>query len=675
MMNRMQGLYDKSVLILPLTILLAWLCMPTVQAGVVGDSNWLVEKGETVYGIARKVFPDDRAKQKQFRQELIRRNPDIFKGNANLMSIGTILRLPGFAVVKPKVEVASELEPALEPAPEPELVVQGQEAPEVIVEPPPVVVADPEEIIGKVVISVGDMKAQNRGATRTLSRNSDVLKGDALKTSANTYTQIRMKDGSLLSLRPNTTLLISDYNFNGAEDGSERSFFELVSGGFRTITGLIGFTNKNNYRVKTSIATIGIRGTHYGLMLCDNGSCEGEEVAMKDGLYGGVIDGSVVIANDSGEFTFNNDQYFHVASNVVPPIEQLKPPPVFHGKNEKRYARLDQELSGDDRTELDDPLENSGDKDKAREKLNRLIVSQKSIGKLPPQVEEFIESNLPVLEDQNDNPLNNTPTVNFAPDGSGMFVGFTGLDSGGTVDHVAAGIRVGSANNNKIILGSKTAANGAIIGNIPVGVQESSGGVQHTLALIDGAAAVADIGGSPIGVNWGRWTNNYILTENGVPQQTFGSLHYIYSDKLTSATQLTALGGLLTTETYTLAGGTTPTNAQGLQSSLVDITVQSNFQTGMLENYQIHVRDGSPVAPVNFRMENAAPVSFINMNEFDLVDSGLKAGSVSTCDVTCQGRAGTAFVGNQAQGIITTYSIGEVGGSKGANGAAVLIRN
>jgi len=60
MMNRMQGLYNKLVSNLPFAILLAWLCMPTVHAGVVGDSNWLVEKGETVYAIARKVFPDDK---------------------------------------------------------------------------------------------------------------------------------------------------------------------------------------------------------------------------------------------------------------------------------------------------------------------------------------------------------------------------------------------------------------------------------------------------------------------------------------------------------------------------------------------------------------------------------------------------------------------------------------
>ena len=166
-------------------------------------------------------------------------------------------------------------EPELELELEPELIAQEQEQPEPeVIAEPVVAVPDPEEIIGKVVVNVGDLQADNRGVSRPLSRNSKILKGDTLKTAANAYTQIRMKDGALISLRPKTQLIISDYSFNGSEDGSEKSFFELLSGGLRTITGPNrDIAIQNNYRIKTSIATIGIRGTHYGLMLCDSGSC------------------------------------------------------------------------------------------------------------------------------------------------------------------------------------------------------------------------------------------------------------------------------------------------------------------------------------------------------------------------------------------------------------------
>ena len=112
---------------------------------------------------------------------------------------------------------------------------------------------------------------------------------------------------------------------------------------------------------------------------------------------------------------FDNDQYFHVESNVVAPVEQLKPPPVFHGKNEKRYTRLDQKSADKVNAELTDNIEKSGELDKAGDKLKPLIVSQGGIGNLPPRVGEIIESNLPVLNEQNDNPLNNTPAINAAP--------------------------------------------------------------------------------------------------------------------------------------------------------------------------------------------------------------------------------------------------------------------
>ena len=56
------------------------------------------------------------------------------------------------------------------------------------------------------------------------------------------------------------------------------------------------------------------------------------------------------------------------------------------------------------------------------------------------------------------------------------------------------------------------------------------------------------------------------------------------------------------------------------------------------------------------------------MSEFNLISN------ITGCP-TCQGKASAAFVGNQAQGVITTYSIRDTNKpTKGANGAAVLVR-
>ncbi len=614
---------------------------------LVGDLHWRVEKGDNTYSIARKIFPDDIGKQRQFRRELVQKNPSVFKGNASQMGVGNNLVLPAFAVSNPVsvVPVVIKKVPLEEQIP----VVSDIEQPLAVEEPviveERITTPDPQDVIGHVVVSVGKMQANNRGVFRNLLRRSEILTGDTLITSKAAYTQIRMKDGALISLRPNTRLKITDYRYNGKEDGSERSIMELLSGGFRTITGYIGHRNKRNYRVKTAVATIGIRGTHYGLMVCAEGSCNDESVALEDGIYGGVVDGSIVVNNEAGQSTFNNDQYFYVASLQEPAVEQLVPPPVFHGKAEKA------QLSS-----------------KTDKRTLRLEQRKKVRGdRLGALVKSYIEDRRPRLipADKTD-PNSDKPATTFAPNGSTMLIAFTPVDTElGTVDTTAAAIPVGLA-NNAIILGNKVESNGMVISNLPISVHENAGGDVHNLVLPSGASGIADIGGNSFGVNWGRWSDNYVFTENGAVVQTVGDLHFIFSNNVTKPAelaQLAALGGLTTSESYTLLGNTTPTNAAGQAVSLVQLNVVSDFVNQRIVSYQVGVQDQG----ANFAMQ-ANDILFQNMAEFDLTET--------SCSVGCTGHASAAFVGSQAQGLMTTYSIQETGGGpKGASGAAFLGRD
>lgn len=69
----------------------------------------------------------------------------------------------------------------------------------------------------------------------------------------------------------------------GAEPGSDssRAFFRLVKGGFRTVSGLIGKVNQDDYRVSTPVATIGIRGTRYGVRICQGECADREEILTR----------------------------------------------------------------------------------------------------------------------------------------------------------------------------------------------------------------------------------------------------------------------------------------------------------------------------------------------------------------------------------------------------------
>ena len=70
--------------------------------------------------------------------------------------------------------------------------------------------------------------------------------------------QLKMVDGGFIAIRPNTDMTFDAYRYNGKEDGTENALVSLLNGGFRTITGVIGRSNKQNYQIKTDTATIGI---------------------------------------------------------------------------------------------------------------------------------------------------------------------------------------------------------------------------------------------------------------------------------------------------------------------------------------------------------------------------------------------------------------------------------
>lgn len=132
-----------------------------------------------------------------------------------------------------------------------------------------------------VVYAHGDVRLMDAaGGAQPVRRGMAVQPGQTLVTGQGRL-QMRMADGGFIALQPDTQFRIDEYNYAGAEDGSERSFFNLVKGGIRFITGAIGHKNKENFRIKTAVATIGIRGSAGRANLCDGGSCGGHP----DGLY------------------------------------------------------------------------------------------------------------------------------------------------------------------------------------------------------------------------------------------------------------------------------------------------------------------------------------------------------------------------------------------------------
>ena len=101
------------------------------------------------------------------------------------------------------------------------------------------------------------------------AKNTELNAGDTVETKDGRV-QLALIDGGKVSLQPNTIYKINKYEFSGKEDGTEYAFTELIKGGLRTVSGLVGHKNRDHYQLKTTAATIGIRGTEFTVNFNDN---------------------------------------------------------------------------------------------------------------------------------------------------------------------------------------------------------------------------------------------------------------------------------------------------------------------------------------------------------------------------------------------------------------------
>lgn len=149
--------------------------------------------------------------------------------------------------------------------------------------------AEAAQHAAKVVYAFGQVEAHGSGGqARKLARGDAIVPGDTVVTRRG-RAQLRFTDGGFAALQPGTEYRVDDYAFEGKADGSERSFLSLVRGSVRLVTGIIGRANKQNYRIRTSVATIGIRGTSGRLSHCE-ANCGARGPGTKLQGYGGTWD-------------------------------------------------------------------------------------------------------------------------------------------------------------------------------------------------------------------------------------------------------------------------------------------------------------------------------------------------------------------------------------------------
>jgi len=199
------------------------------------------------------------------------------------------------------------------------------------------------------------------GQSRILSLRSDVNEGDLIVTSENTYVRIKFTDGGDVVLRPNTQLKIDTYSYQESTPGGDGFAMSLIKGGLRSVTGLLGRRNPNSFKLNTATATVGIRGTHFGALVCNN-DCANVGApgggAPANGLHVDVSDGVIVVTTSAGSTEFRIGDFGFVPSrNAIPVLvpqnqgTRVNLPPQVLNRLEQTIqgggvsARQDQECS------------------------------------------------------------------------------------------------------------------------------------------------------------------------------------------------------------------------------------------------------------------------------------------------------------------------------------------
>ncbi|MDO5691261.1 MAG: FecR family protein, partial [Pseudomonadota bacterium] len=140
---------------------------------------------------------------------------------------------------------------------------------------------------GVFLFANGPVTVRAGGMANAVVRGTVVHEGDVVETGPGGRAQLRMVDGAMIDLEPGSTLRLAEYQL-AAQPKDHRSLMELVRGGLRTLTGVIGQQNQAGYELRVRTVTIGVRGTEYRAELQD------EQVSLD------VLQGRVALCNPAG---------------------------------------------------------------------------------------------------------------------------------------------------------------------------------------------------------------------------------------------------------------------------------------------------------------------------------------------------------------------------------------
>lgn len=134
-----------------------------------------------------------------------------------------------------------------------------------------------EDSTALLVASRGDVFAELEAARRALAQGDSVEEEERIITGEKSFAVLQFVDGAKVTVRPNSVLDIKEYRYSGGDENA--ATLSLVQGGLRIITGAMAKAEPESFKVETPVALMGVRGTEFSIVLCDDGSICQEEGA------------------------------------------------------------------------------------------------------------------------------------------------------------------------------------------------------------------------------------------------------------------------------------------------------------------------------------------------------------------------------------------------------------
>jgi len=167
---------------------------------------------------------------------------------------------------------------------------------------------------GRLVFVDGAVRIVRANQAPAEARIGDTVPSGASVVTGTGRAHLKFPDGALLSLQPNTTFVMDQYVFSGSNDGNEQFVGNLIKGGLRMVTGLIGRRDSRVFRIEGVVATVGIRGTAFKMEFC-NKDCG----ARADGLYVDGGEGTTTVTNAGGTLALTRGGSAFVANRQTAP--------------------------------------------------------------------------------------------------------------------------------------------------------------------------------------------------------------------------------------------------------------------------------------------------------------------------------------------------------------------